>query len=95
MADKLILPGVGHFDAAMKRLNSSGLKEVLSEKIAVEKAPILGICLGMQVLFEQALEERVYTASQFAEAFENRAGLGGPLCRDGDFECAPAVRPGD
>ena len=49
-ADKLILPGVGHFDAAMERINSFGLLEALNEKALVEKVPILGICLGMQLL---------------------------------------------
>ena len=49
-ADKIILPGVGHFDRAMERLNNTGLREVLDEKALNEKVPILGICLGMQLL---------------------------------------------
>lgn len=49
-AEKLLLPGVGAFDAAMRRINSSGLREVLERKAREEKVPVLGICLGMQLL---------------------------------------------
>mgnify|MGYP003624213572 FL=1 len=49
-AQKILLPGVGSFDNAMKRINESGLKEVLNKKALVEKVPVLGICLGMQLL---------------------------------------------
>jgi glutamine amidotransferase len=48
--DKLILPGVGAFDETMKVLNSSGLKEKLDEEVLVKKKPVLGICVGMQIL---------------------------------------------
>ncbi len=51
-ADKLILPGVGHFDYGMQKLNESGLVEVLNEEVLVKKKPILGICLGVQLLTE-------------------------------------------
>lgn len=49
-ASKLLLPGVGKFDAAMNRINDSGLRDVLDEKALNEKIPVLGICLGMQLL---------------------------------------------
>ncbi|MBO3699758.1 imidazole glycerol phosphate synthase subunit HisH [Roseivirga sp. E12] len=49
-ASKLLLPGVGAFDAAMQRVNDSGLKRVLDKKALDEKVPVLGICLGMQLL---------------------------------------------
>jgi glutamine amidotransferase len=49
-AEKVLLPGVGAFDAAMKRINTSGLREVLDRKALVERVPVLGICLGMQLL---------------------------------------------
>lgn len=49
-AKKLLLPGVGAFDAAMKRINESGIREVLDKKVVQEGTPILGICLGMQLL---------------------------------------------
>jgi glutamine amidotransferase len=50
-AEKLVLPGVGAFDSAMSRINSvAGLRETLNHKALVENAPILGVCLGMQLL---------------------------------------------
>jgi len=49
-ATKILLPGVGSFDQAMKRINESGFREVLDSKALVEKVPVLGICLGMQLL---------------------------------------------
>ena len=49
-ADKLILPGVGAFDTAMRRLGESGLKDVLDEQVLGKKIPTLGVCLGMQLL---------------------------------------------
>lgn len=49
-AQKLILPGVGAFDSAMERINGSGLRDVLDRKVLEEKVPVLGICLGMQLL---------------------------------------------
>jgi len=49
-ADKLILPGVGAFDATMKVLNNSGLREALDEQVLVNGKPVLGICVGMQIL---------------------------------------------
>ena len=53
-ADRLILPGVGAFPDAMRMLNESGLVEVIKEE--VQKKPLLGICLGMQMLFEKGYE---------------------------------------
>lgn len=49
-AQKILLPGVGAFDAAMERINSSGLREILEHKAMIEHVPVLGICLGMQLL---------------------------------------------
>lgn len=49
-ADKLILPGVGNFGKAMEVIRQSGLLEVLNRKVLEDKTPILGICLGMQLL---------------------------------------------
>lgn len=49
-ANRLILPGVGHFDHAMKQLNNSGLRPKLEEKVLSELVPILGVCVGMQML---------------------------------------------
>ena len=49
-AEKLILPGVGHYDYGMKNLKESGLIECLNKKVLVDKTPMLGICLGAQLL---------------------------------------------
>ncbi len=54
-ADRLILPGVGAFADAAEKLRNSGLQEVLLEEVAKQK-PLLGICLGMQLLFEKSYE---------------------------------------
>ena len=54
-ADKLLLPGVGAFDAGMASLHGSGLVEVVRLR-ASEGVPILGICLGMQLLFDSSDE---------------------------------------
>lgn len=55
-ADKLILPGVGHFDYAMQRFNDSGMKERVNHLVTVEKKPVLGICVGMQMMAERSDE---------------------------------------
>lgn len=54
-ADKLILPGVGAFKDCMDNLNKAGLPDVIREEVAKGK-PLLGICLGMQVLFQKGFE---------------------------------------
>jgi imidazole glycerol-phosphate synthase subunit HisH len=55
-ATKLILPGVGAFDTAMTKINESGLREVLDRKVLEDKVPVLGICLGMQLLTQGSEE---------------------------------------
>ena len=55
-ADKLILPGVGAFDNGMKNLKDMGLIEALNEMILIHKTPILGICLGMQLMTSSSEE---------------------------------------
>lgn len=55
-ATKVILPGVGSFDKAMKNLNELGLIDVLNQKALIDKVPILGICLGMQLLTNSSEE---------------------------------------
>lgn len=55
-ADKLILPGVGAFPDCMKNLEESGLIQVIREEVLDKKKPLLGICLGMQALFEESEE---------------------------------------
>ena len=54
-ADRLILPGVGAFEDAAKKLRSSGLDDFVRSQ-AAEGKPLMGICLGMQLLFEKSYE---------------------------------------
>jgi imidazole glycerol-phosphate synthase subunit HisH len=49
-AQKLILPGVGHFDYAMSQLNNSGMREKLDDLVLNQKIPVIGICVGMQMM---------------------------------------------
>jgi imidazole glycerol-phosphate synthase subunit HisH len=55
-AKKLILPGVGAFDNGMKNLAALNLIEVLNKKVLEEKVPVLGVCLGMQLLTKRSEE---------------------------------------
>ncbi|MGZ4038183.1 MAG: imidazole glycerol phosphate synthase subunit HisH [Bacteroidia bacterium] len=55
-AEKLILPGVGAFDNGMKLIRQKGLLEVLNRKVIADKIPVLGICLGMQLLTKSSEE---------------------------------------
>lgn len=55
-ADKIILPGVGAFDVAMEALERLGLVQALHQRVRAEGAPLLGICLGMQLLSRSSEE---------------------------------------
>jgi glutamine amidotransferase len=55
-ATKLVLPGVGSFDQGMRKLNESGVVEILNKKVLVDKTPILGICLGVQLMTKGSAE---------------------------------------
>ncbi len=55
-ASKLLLPGVGAFDAGMNNLKDSGFIPLLNQKVIDQKTPILGICLGMQLLTKKSEE---------------------------------------
>lgn len=55
-AGKIILPGVGSFDEAMNLLQKSGMRETLDECVQEKKIPILGICVGMQILARSSEE---------------------------------------
>lgn len=55
-AEKIILPGVGSFDNAVKKLKNTGLIPALSDLALVHNKPFLGICLGMQLLFKSSEE---------------------------------------
>ena len=58
-AKKIVLPGVGHFDRAMYNLNSLGISEIIVRKALEEETPLLGICLGMQLLCNESEEGNV------------------------------------
>lgn len=55
-ADRLVLPGVGAFDHGMKKLDESGLRPLLERRVLQDKTPILGICLGMQMMTARSEE---------------------------------------
>ena len=54
-ADGLVVPGVGAFPEAMRRLRALGLDEIVRERAAAG-VPVIGLCLGMQLLFERSVE---------------------------------------
>lgn len=54
--DGIILPGVGSADATIESLKETGILSVLEKKVLEEKIPFLGICIGMQILFEHSAE---------------------------------------
>lgn len=55
-ADAIIFPGQGHFGQAMKKLEESNLKDTIIEAATIKKIKFLGICLGLQILFEESEE---------------------------------------
>jgi len=55
-ATKLVLPGVGAFDTCASKLQESGLREVLDRKVLESNTPVLGICVGMQLMVERSEE---------------------------------------
>ncbi len=76
-ADRIILPGVGAFEDAINKLRSSGLADVIIEE-AEKGKPILGICLGMQLLFDKSYE--------YGE-FEGLGLISGEICPfEGDID---------
>lgn len=56
LADRIVLPGVGSFDWAISRLNASGLRDTLDELVLGRKTPVLGVCVGMQMMAERSEE---------------------------------------
>jgi glutamine amidotransferase len=58
-ADRLILPGVGHFAHGMKQLDALGFTDIIKEHALIQQKPILGICLGMQLLTKHSEEGNI------------------------------------
>ena len=54
--DRIVLPGVGAFDWAMTRLNESGMREALDRRVLEDKVPVLGVCVGMQIMARRSDE---------------------------------------
>ena len=83
-AEKVVLPGVGRFDVGMRSLCDLGLREVL-DRFAVEaRKPLLGICLGMQILFdssEEGGEEGLGYISGRCERFRFARGTGNEILK--------------
>jgi glutamine amidotransferase len=67
-ATKLLFPGVGSFAEASTKLESSGLKEVIQHQVLVNKTPILGICLGMQLFAKEGFEGGRHEGFGFIDA---------------------------
>lgn len=55
-ADKIVLPGIGAFDYCMKELNASGLRPIIEKKVFESNTPILGVCVGCQMLMADSEE---------------------------------------
>jgi imidazole glycerol-phosphate synthase subunit HisH len=55
-SEKIILPGVGHFGNAMNEIEQRGLKDILNTEVLIYKKPVLGICLGMQLMANHSEE---------------------------------------
>ena len=70
-AKKILLPGVGAFDNAVKNLKGLELWDLIKEKVLVEKVPIMGICLGMQLL-TKASEEGKLEGFGFIDAYTKK-----------------------
>jgi len=58
-AEKIILPGVGAFDCAMRQLNASGLRDELEKQVLINNVPVVGICVGMQILAKSSDEGKL------------------------------------
>jgi len=67
-ADRLILPGVGSFESGMKNINNLGLVEPLTRLVFDEKKPILGICLGFQLLAKESYEFGIHKGLGWIDA---------------------------
>lgn len=67
-ADKLILPGVGAFGDGMRSIRERGLDTILDELVLVEKKPVLGICLGFQLMARSSAEFGEHTGLGWIEA---------------------------
>lgn len=94
-ASKLILPGVGAFDHAMELLDASGMRQPLERLVREDKVPVLGICVGMQIL-ASASEEGVgvglgWVGGRVCSFAGNSASAGLPMPHMGWNDVVPAA----
>ena len=97
-AERIILPGVGAFDWAMARLNESGMRDVLDSLVVDTGVPVLGICVGMQMMMERS-EEGEATGLGWVEGDVRRfttppSGPPVPLPHMGWNDVRPVGKPG-
>lgn len=94
-ASRLILPGVGAFDHAMQLLQASGMREALDELVLERGVPVLGVCVGMQILArgsDEGLSQGLGWVGGSVRALASRAGAGGlPLPHMGWNDVVPAT----
>ena len=77
-ATKLILPGVGAFDHAMEQLDRSGMRQRLDELVLGEKLPVIGICVGMQMLADRSDEGQLAGLGWIPRVVRGFKSLGQP-----------------
>ncbi|WIW95948.1 imidazole glycerol phosphate synthase subunit HisH [Altererythrobacter rubellus] len=75
-ADHILLPGVGSFDHAMRSLNASGMRETLDRLVVEQKVPVLGVCVGMQILGDSSDEGRDAGLGWISGSIRDLAGRG-------------------
>lgn len=78
-AVKIILPGVGAFDHAMARLTESGMRNALDEAVLRRRVPILGVCVGLQMLGRDSAEGRLPGLGWIDGRVQSLASLAAPL----------------
>lgn len=93
-AEKIILPGVGAFDWAMTRLNNSGLRDTLDRLVLERRTPVLGVCVGMQMMARRS-EEGALSGLAWIDAevvrFSSRQIGNAPLPHMGWNDVRPAA----
>lgn len=75
-ANHILLPGVGSFDHAMQLLNASGMREMLDRLVIERQVPVLGVCVGMQILGDTSDEGREAGLGWIAGSIRDLAGRG-------------------
>ena len=68
---KLILPGVGSFDYAIKKLDESGMRKYIEDLVIDKKIPVLGVCVGMQMLAKSSEEGKLNGLEKIYQRMEN------------------------